>query len=372
MIRFPVGGFVWHHFQYLAGLDDLRHEVIYFEDYGWKKSCYDPSCDLMSGDPGYGIAYLQELLRRYGLEIRWCYLAEDGTAHGMSREELADCCRDADIYLDLSNVNSIPESALCRRRVLVDTDPVFTQIGVLGSAPLSDYDVLFTFGENVHQPGCTMPTADRTWLPTRQPVVTRLWPVEKAQPDSSFTTVMSWDPTGDHRYGDQVFGGKARAFGPFLKLPQSTGESMEIAINVLAKIASPTKVYEKLTDGGWRVRDAAEVTQTPWCYQKYLQRSRAEFSVSKHGYVVTQCGWFSERSAAYLASGRPVVLQDTGFSKFLPCGEGLLAYRDRDEAIAAIEQMRNRYEDHCRTARALAEEFFDSRRVLSELLERSV
>jgi glycosyltransferase involved in cell wall biosynthesis len=147
---------------------------------------------------------------------------------------------------------------------------------------------------------------------------------------------------------------------------------MEIAINIRAKIASPTKVYEKLTGGGWRVRDAAEVTQTPWCYQKYIRDSRAEFSVSKHGYVVTQCGWFSERSAAYLASGRPVILQDTGFSSVLPCGKGLLAYRDRDEAITAISRLHNEYEAHCRAARELVEEFFDSRRVLNELLKRSL
>ena len=371
MIRFPVGGFVWHHFQYLAGLGDLGHDVIYFEDYGWKKSCYDPSCDLMSGDPNYGIAYLQDFLRRYELEIRWCYLAQDGTAHGMSREELADCCRDSDLYLDLSNVNSIPESALCRRRVLVDTDPVFTQIGALGSASLSDYDVLFTFGENVHQPGCTMPTADRNWLPTRQPVVTRLWPVEKADPDAPFTTVTSWD-SREHRHRGHVFGGKAREFEPFFTLPKDADQIMEIALGIEPKISDPKTVLQRLTNGGWRVRNAMEVTRTPECYQRYLSASRAEFSVAKNGYVSAQCGWFSERSAVYLASGRPVVLQDTGFSRFLPCGEGILAFRDRDAAISAIRHLRDNFDAHARKARALAEEFFDSRRVLSELLERSL
>jgi hypothetical protein len=370
MIRFPVGGFVWHHFQYLAGLDDLGHEVIYFEDYGWKESCYDPSRDRMSGDPRYGIAYLLSLFRRHGLAIRWCFLAQDGTAHGMSREELADCCRGSDLYLDLSNVNSIPESALCRRRVLVDTDPVFTQIGALGSAPISDYDVLFTFGENVHLPGCTMPTADRTWLPTRQPVLASLWPVEKADPAAPFTTVTSWD-TGGYRHRGRIFGGKAREFEPLFTLPKDTGEDMEIAVSIEPKITDSKTVLQRLTNGGWRVRDAIEVTRTPSCYQKYLAASRAEFSVARNGYVSAQCGWFSERSAAYLASGRPVILQDTGFSKVLPCGEGLLAYRNRCEAIAAIKRLREDYDAHCRAARMLAEDFFDSRRVLSRLLEQS-
>jgi glycosyltransferase involved in cell wall biosynthesis len=147
---------------------------------------------------------------------------------------------------------------------------------------------------------------------------------------------------------------------------------MELATTIEPKVSDPTKVVERLTAGGWRVRDAIEVTRTPSCYQKYLAASRAEFAVAKHGYVTTQCGWFSERSAAYLASGRPVILQDTGFSNFLPCGEGLLAYRDRKEAIEAIAQLRNNYERRCRAARALAEEFFDSRRVLTRLLEQSL
>ena len=213
-----------------------------------------------------------------------------------------------------------------------------------------------------------MPTADMPWLPTRQPVVTDLWPVDKGHPDAPFTTVMSWNPM---THGDDTYGSKARAFTPFLRLPQITGEPMEIAINVRARRVDPLQVRAKLARGGWRVRDAAEVTHTPWSYQQYLQSSRAEFSVAKHGYVVTQCGWFSDRGSSYLASGRPVILQDTGFSKVLPCGEGLLAYRNRREAIAAIKRLREDYDAHCRAARTLAEEFFDSRRVLSRLLEQS-
>jgi hypothetical protein len=370
IIRFPVGGFIWHHFQYLAGLRDLGHEVTYFEDYGWPNSCYDPSQDAMTADPSYGTAYLLDLSRKYNLDCRWCYLAENGTTYGMSREELADYCLDCDLYLNLSNLNWIPELALCRRRVLVDTDPVFTQIGVIGmGGALSDSHVAFTYGENVHEPDCTMPTGDRRWLPTRQPIVTQLWPVTNANPDAPFTTVTSWDPIGTHHYGDRAFGGKAREFEPFFTLPKATREPMEMAVNIRAKVCGPTKV--RLVEGGWRVRDAAEVTRTPSCYQQYLQTSRAEFSVAKHGYVVTQCGWFSERSAAYLASGRPVVVQDTGFSRFLPCDEGLLAYHNRDEAIMAIRRMREDYDAHCRAALALARKFFDSRRVLTDLLERS-
>ncbi|PYL08941.1 MAG: hypothetical protein DME34_03620, partial [Verrucomicrobia bacterium] len=299
MVRLPLGGHVWHHFQYLAGLQQLGHEVTYFEDFGWPDSCYQPPGDVNTSDPSFGIAYLLEFLGRYGVVCDICYLAEDGTARGLSRAELAARCREADLYLNLSNMNAIPEQQLCRCRVLVDTDPVFTQIGALR----------FTFGENVHQPGCSMPTADMPWLPTRQPVVTDLWPVDKGHLDAPFTTVMSWNPM---THGDDTYGSKARAFTPFLRLPQITGEPMEIAINVRARRVDPLQVRAKLARGGWRVRDAAEVTHTPWSYQQYLQSSRAEFSVAKHGYVVTQCGWFSDRGSSYLASGRPVILQDTG------------------------------------------------------------
>jgi hypothetical protein len=126
LIRHPVGGHSWHHLQYLIGFMRLGHEVTFFEDYGWPNSCYDPSTSEMTADPSYGVEYMSRLFRSFGLEDRWCYLAEDGTARGISRAQLTDACRESDVYFNLSNINWIPELELCRRRVLVDTDPVFT------------------------------------------------------------------------------------------------------------------------------------------------------------------------------------------------------------------------------------------------------
>ena len=181
LIRHPVGGHSWHHLQYLVGLRRLGHAVTFVESHGWPDSCYDVDGHAMTADPSYGIRYCLKLFAAHGLEDRWCYLAEDGTAYGMSRHELRRECRDADLYLNLSNVNWIPEVAECRRRVLVDTDPVFTQIGAHGlGVPLSDYHARFTYGENVHRPGCEMPTAGLAWLPTRQPVILDLWDVRAA------------------------------------------------------------------------------------------------------------------------------------------------------------------------------------------------
>jgi hypothetical protein len=368
LVRYPVGGLSWHHLQYLVGLKRLGHEVSFFEDYGWTDSCYDPARNDMTADPGYGISYLLSLLRPHGLEEHWCYLAEDGTAYGMPRERLGQLCRECDVYLNLSNINWIPELEQCRRRVLVDTDPVFTQIGGHGlGGPFSRYHTLFTYGENVHRPGCEMPTAGVRWLPTRQPVVLDLWPVEASDQSAPFTTVMNWSAYGEREHEGRIYGQKDREFEPFFSLPRDTGAVMEIAASGL-----PGAVRRRLADGGWRLTDPFEVSRDPWTYQCYLRASRAEFGVAKHGYVSTRCGWFSDRSSAYLATGCPIVVQDTGFSDFLPCGEGLLAYRNSDEAAAAIQYLGDDYAKHCRSARAVVEEYFDARRVLSDLLERSL
>lgn len=368
LIRYPLGGFSWHHLQYLVGLQRLGHGVTYFEDYGWPNSCFNPARYNTTADPGYGITYLQNMLQPYDLYDRWCYLAEDGTAHGMSRERLAQLCSECDVYLNLSGINWIPELAQCRRRVLVDTDPVFTQIGGHGlGGAFPRYHRLFTYGENVNRPGCDMPTGGAHWLPTRQPVVLDLWPVEAGDLGAPFTTVVNWSAYGDREHEGRVYGQKDREFEPFFTLPRDTDEDMEMTANV------PAPVRERLVDGGWRLADPLEITRDPWTYQNYLRASRAEFGIAKHGYVSTQCGWFSDRSSAYLATGRPAIVQDTGFSDFLPCGEGLLAYRTPDEAVAAIRRLHdNDYEAHCSAARAVAEEYFDASRVLNDLLERSL
>jgi hypothetical protein len=193
-----------------------------------------------------------------------------------------------------------------------------------------------------------------------------LWPVSAGDPTAAFTTVMNWSSIGEHEHEGQLYGEKPREFAPFLHLPQETGERMEIAIN-----ARPEEC-ERIARGGWKLVNALKITRTPWSYQDYIKASLAEFSVARHGYVSTQCGWFSDRSSAYLAMGRPVVLQDTGFSAFLPSDAGLLAYRTREEALAAIQQVHAHYAEHCRAARAVAEEYFDAQHVLTDLLAKCV
>jgi hypothetical protein len=278
LIRYPLGGSTWHELQYLVGFQRLGHEVTYFEDYGWPNSCYDAARDEMTADPSYGIAYLQGVLDPNGLEDRWCYLAEDGTAHGMPRERLAQLCRECDVYFNVGNINWIPELEHCRRRVLVDTDPVFTQIGGHGlGGPFSRYHALFTTGENVHKPGCDMPTGGARWMPTRQPVVLDMWPVTPGDPSTPFTTVANWSAYGDREHEGQTYGQKDREFESLMSLPRDTGENMEMAVN------ATELVLERLADGGWQLSNPLQVTRDPWTYQRYLRASRAEFSVAMRG-----------------------------------------------------------------------------------------
>jgi glycosyltransferase involved in cell wall biosynthesis len=365
LLRYPLGGHAWHHLQYLVGLQRLGHDVLFLEHFGWEKSCYDVSRDEMTADPSYGIRFVTALFERHGLAGRWCYLAEDGTAYGSTRAALREYCRDCDLFLNLSNLNWIDELSECRRRVLVDTDPVFTQIGAHGmGGPLGGYHVLLTYGESVGRPGCSMPTGGLRWQPTRQPVVLDLWPVTPGGSDRAFTSVMNWSAYGDHAHDGVVYGQKDREFEPYFDLPRRTERPMELAV------AAPDAVRKRLTDGGWSIADPTRVTLRPDTYQAYLRESAGEWCVAKHAYVSTRCGWFSDRSSAYLASGRPVVLQDTGFSDNLPCGEGLLAFRNPAEAAAAMAKVADDYERHCRAARRVAEEHFGSDRVLSDLLGR--
>jgi hypothetical protein len=261
-------------------------------------------------------------------------------------------------------MNWMSEFELCRRRVLIDTDPAFTQTGFGMGGPFSRYQTLFTYGENVHKRS-SMPTAGQNWLATRQPVVLSHWKLEPGEPSGPFTSIMNWSSYPDREFEGRVFGQKNREFPPYYDLPRETSAPMEIAIG-----GAPQVVNERLSQGGWTIGDPREATRTPHVFQLYIGRSRAEFAVAKHAYVSTRCGWFSDRSACYLASGRPVVLQDTGFCDFLPCGKGLLSFGNPQEAKNAIAAVCDNYKEHCKTARKLAEEHFDSNKVLGSLLER--
>ena len=368
IVRGPLGGLAWHHLQYVIGLARLGHDVYFIEDSDDYASCYDPSRDRVDADPSYGLRFAADTFERVGLAERWAYYdAHTGRWLGPAGARAVAICSGADLLLNLSGVNpQRPWLEPIPARVLVDTDPVFTQIRHLtdpaARALALWHTAFFTFGENVGAPGCAIPDDGLPWRPTRQPLVLDAWPVTPGPPCGRFTTVMQWDSYAAREYGGRRYGMKSASFAPYLDLPAHSGAVLELAIG------SSSAPRELLAGKGWALRNPLEPTRDPWTYQRYIRASKAEFGVAKHGYVVSHSGWFSERSAAYLASGRPVVVQDTGFSAWLPVGAGVLGFATPEQAIEGIAAVDRRYDMHCQAARGIAEAYFDARVVLLDLI----
>jgi hypothetical protein len=250
---------------------------------------------------------------------------------------------------------------------LVDLDPVFTQVHHLTDRAAREralqHTAFFSVGENIGLERSTIPDDGLPWRPTRQPVVLDFWPVTPGPAGGRFTTVMVWDAYPSVEYQGVRYGMKSASFGPYLALPETASAVLELALG-----SAP---HDLLASRGWHLRDSAEETRDPWSYQRYIQGSKAEFSVAKQGYVAARSGWFSDRSLAYLASGRPVVLQETGFSDWLETGLGIVSFSTPDEAVAGIDDINRRYDLHCRAAREIAEEYFDATKVLAQLIDRA-
>src|SRR5262249_5795865 len=212
----------------------------------------------------------------------------------------------------------------------------------------------------------TVPDDGFPWQPTRQPVVLDQWPVVPAHPESRFTAIMQWDSYPAREYDGRRYGVKSESFVPYLDLPSRCGRIFELAVG------SPSAPRDLLYERGWHLRDPLEVTRDPGTYQKYIRGSKAEFGVAKHGYAASRTGWFSERSACYLASGRPVLVQDTGFTAWLAATGGVVTFRTPEMAAAGVEEINRKYESHAREARAVAAEWFDAEKVLPRLLEQAL
>lgn len=372
IVRGPIGGLAWHHLQYLLGLRDLGHDVYFIEDSDDYESCYDPARSVVDTDPTYGLNFAARAFERLGLGDRWSYYdAHTDTWMGPLASRVREICEPAELLLNLSGVNPLgPWFAKIPRRAFVDTDPAFTQIRHLtdshARALAAGHDSFFTFAENIARGDCLVPADGFAWQPTRQPIQLDAWPITPGRHGGSWTTVMQWDSYRVREYEGRRYGMKSDSFDAFIDLPARSGATFEIA---MGSVGAPR---DFLRSEGWRLLDPFEVTRDPWTYQEFIRGSKAEWSVAKHGYVASRSGWFSERSAAYLASGRPVLTQQTGFSDWLPTGAGLLAFETMEEALAGMKEIDAAYEHHCRAARELAETFFDARQVLTHLIERAL
>ena len=359
--RYPFGGVTWCSLMYLLGLRALGHEVFYIEDTG--ECIYDPALNTRSLDPGYGTSYIHSALEPFGLGDRWTFVNYDGTYHGQSADTVARYCRDADLFLNLSGGSWFwrDEYARIPRSAFIDSDPAFTQMAIAGAGTwyvdfFKRFDCLFTFGANIGTAASPVPVGGFAWHPTWQPITLDHWRTSDP-PGSRFTTVMSWKIESFRDVG----GDKDEEFVRYLDLPSRTAQPFEIAIS-----GGPQAL---LRERGWSTVDAMSASRTIWDYRDFIHRSRAEFSVAKHTYVAARSGWFSDRTECYLASGRPTLVQDTGWTDHLPAGNGLLAFSSIDEAVAGIDRINSDYPRHVRAAEDVAREYFDARRLLPRLLD---
>jgi hypothetical protein len=367
MVRYPLGGMMSWVLQYLTGFQRLGHDVYFVEKADYADACYDPSRGAVGDDCSYGVSVVDAQLDRLGLGGRWCFVDVHGTYHGLSRERIEATFRSADLFVDMGTHGSwLGEAAPAGARVLIDGEPGFTQIKmtdrIASGERLPEYDAYYTTGRNVGTAASHAPTAGRRWRPIFHPVDTRRVTCAPAPPSRApFTTVMNWRSHEPVHYRGAVYGQKDREFQKFIGVPRATGVPLELAV-------SGDAPRDRLAAAGWRLRKGSAATRSVPAFYDYLRASRGELGVCKEVFVSLRTGWFSDRSAAYLACGRPVILQDTGFGAHLPTGEGLFAVESADEAAAAIEEINRNYPRHARRAREISTEFLDAATVLANLL----
>lgn len=369
---YPLAGVTYQFLHYLIGLRRLGYDPYYIEDSG--RWIYDPRINDLSGDASGNIAAVAPILEAHGFAGRWGFRGNypDGQCYGMTESQILQLYREADAFLNVTGAQEIREEHLaCPRRIYVESDPFAAQAKVAKGdaatiATLSAHDTLFSFGENLGAPDCTVPIEQFTWLPTRQPVVMDLW--EHTRPaGEAYTTITTWHNKGKNiEYnGDTWYWTKDREFEKFLDLPQRRDVPFELAVGV------DNDVEQLLRSQRWRRRDSVEISRNIESYRDYIQNSRGEFTVARDQYVRPNTGWFSDRTACYLAAGRPVITQETGFSKFLTAGRGLFGFSTMDDILAAVDAIESDYVAHSRAAREVAAEFFDAEKVVGSLMERA-
>ena len=372
----PAGGVTWDYMQYPLGFQELGCDVLYLEDTQQWPVYQDNSGEITCAP---NVEYLSSAMRRFGMQGRWAYRDEvTGRFFGRSQEDVGRFCAAADVLVNLSCSTPMREEyAAIPVRALVDTDPMFTHVqcvtgktlcGVNSAMPrmIASHTHLFTFGENLGQPECEVPLAGKQWLNTRQPVVLKCWLVSGLPEMAPYTSVFNWSAAKEFEFEGKRWGQKNTEFMRFLGIPRELPQ-VSFTIGVGQTTGDPFPV-ELVKSHGWKVRNASEIAADADSYQTFIRNSRAEFSVAKQTYIAAKTGWFSCRSACYLASGRPVVTQDTGWSKWIPNGCGLFAFTDSASASAAIRQIELEPERNAAAARNIAEDIFDSGKVLTKML----
>jgi hypothetical protein len=367
------GGEAWVRLSWILGLRRLGFDVWFVEQMDAATSVDTAGAPTSFAD-SENRRYFEQVVERFGLSGRASLLFEGGReASGVPLDDLLPVAEEARLLVNISgHLDLAPLMSRLRRKAYVDLDPGFTQFwhaDGTGGSRLEGHDVFFTVGENIGSPECAIPTCGLDWKAVRPPVVLDEWPVAGGGDPNRFTTVGAWRGAfGPVHFDGRTYSLKVHEFRKVLELPRRSPQRFEIALDIHP---GDHRDRDALETNGWTLVDPRTTVPGPLEFRDYVQRSGAEFSVAQGIYVETNSGWFSDRTVRYLASGRPVLVQDTGFSSNLPVGEGLLAFGDLESAVAGAQRIASDYEHHRSAARAIAEAHFDSDAVLSRFLEEA-
>jgi hypothetical protein len=370
---YPLAGVTYQFLHYLMGLRQLGYDVYYVEDSG--RWIYDPAINEFSPDVSGNLSMVVPVLNAYGFGDRWAFRGNypGGQCYGMTESRLLELYREADAFLNVTGAQEIrDEHRAIKRRIYVESDPFASQVKVAsGDAGMIDmlaaHDTHFSFGENLGASDCRVPIERFHWHPTRQPVVMDIWQTGPPPADAPYTTITTWHNKGKNIEwrGDTWYWTKDREFEKILDLPRRRPVPLELATTV------DVAVQDQLRAHGWRQSGSVEISRDADLYRQYIQKSRGEFTVARDQYVRPNTGWFSDRTVCYLAAGRPVITQETGFSKFIPSGRGLFGFRSMEEILAALDAIESDYPAHSRAASEIAREYFSADRVVGSLMERA-
>ncbi|MDB5174217.1 MAG: hypothetical protein JWN51_2990 [Phycisphaerales bacterium] len=369
-----VGGHTWVFLQYLLGFRQLGWHVLFLDALG-PDMCADAAGDRCPVERSENLRYLAHVMERFGLGDDFSLLYKDSEGRrfiGLPRGDVLERVRGSALLINVMGFLTDEELLTAApRRVFLDIDPGFGQMWrELGYADVfAGHTDFVTIGQNVGRPDCGVPTLGLDWVTTPQPVVLEQWPVrESGDGRGAFTSVVSWrGPFGPIEYRGRTYGLRVHEFRKFIDLPRRAGGQFELALDIHANEVNDIALLDA---NGWERVDPRRVAGDPWAYRDYVASSAAEFMIAKNLYVQTGGGWVSDRSICYLASGRPVLAQDTGIGHFYPTGEGLLTFSNLEEAETGARSIRGDYARHCKAARRLAEDYFDSSKVLVRLLEK--
>jgi hypothetical protein len=364
-------GIAWDWIQCALGFQKLGHDVYYVEEVepNW---CVDDQGQKCNFEHSINQGLFFKTMDRFGLMDRACQIYNFGeNTFGLSLKSLIAVAKEADILINMSgHVKADFILSNVKRRVYVDQDPVYTQVWHAEYGEdlnFEAHDVFFSMGLNIGTPYTHIPDCGVDWHHILPPVVLEYWPVQIDDSCRRFTTIASWSGYNDLSYQGDWYRSKYEEFQRFAELPRMAKQELEVALKSYREEDSGIQL---LKDSGWYLTDASQIN-TLSSYQNYIAKSRAEIGIAQNAYVKGHSGWFSDRASHYLASGKPVLAQSTGFERYIPIGRGLLSFSTIEEAIEGIDTINYEYEAHCRAAREFADEFLDHKKVLPNMLEIS-